>query len=98
MSAYSWLVKTRGAEGVLLTGVYGSCKSSVAEDIAYLLEQRGEPYAEDVGCRVGLTGSRSRRSTWVLAPAQKLALHLGSVVGWRVRSARGHGRSAHVFG
>ena len=34
-----------GAEGVLLTGVYGSGKSSVAVEIAYLLEQRGEPYA-----------------------------------------------------
>jgi hypothetical protein len=33
------------AAGVLLTGVYGSGKSSVAEEIAYLLEQRGEPYA-----------------------------------------------------
>ncbi len=33
------------AEGVLLTGGYGSGKSSVAEEIAYLLEQRGEPYA-----------------------------------------------------
>jgi adenylylsulfate kinase len=38
-------VNTRGAEGVLLTGVYGSGKSSVAEEITYLLEQRGEPYA-----------------------------------------------------
>ena len=36
---------TRQAEGVLITGVYGSGKSSVAEEIAYLLEQRGEPYA-----------------------------------------------------
>ena len=35
----------RRAEGVLLTGVYGSGKSSVAEEIAYLLEQQGEPYA-----------------------------------------------------
>ena len=35
----------REAQGVLLTGVYGSGKSSVAEEIAYLLEQRGEPYA-----------------------------------------------------
>ena len=34
-----------GAEGVLVTGVYGSGKSSVAAEIAYLLEQRGEPYA-----------------------------------------------------
>jgi hypothetical protein len=33
------------AEGVLLTGVYGSGKSSVAREIAYLLEQRGEPFA-----------------------------------------------------
>ena len=32
-------MNTRGAEGVLLTGVYGSGKSSVAEEIAYLLEQ-----------------------------------------------------------
>jgi SAM-dependent methyltransferase len=38
-------VNTRQAEGVLLTGVYGSGKSSVAEEIAYLLEQRGELYA-----------------------------------------------------
>jgi hypothetical protein len=38
-------VNKHGAEGVLLTGVYGSGKSSVAEEIAYLLEQRGEPYA-----------------------------------------------------
>jgi hypothetical protein len=34
-----------GGGGVLLTGVYGSGKSSVAAEIAYLLEQRGEPYA-----------------------------------------------------
>jgi adenylylsulfate kinase len=38
-------VNARRPEGVLLTGVYGSGKSSVAEEIAYLLEQRGEPYA-----------------------------------------------------
>jgi len=38
-------VNTHRAEGVLLTGVYGSGKSSVAQEIAYLLEQRGEPYA-----------------------------------------------------
>ena len=35
----------RGAEGVLITGVYGSGKSSVAAEMAYLLEQRGEGYA-----------------------------------------------------
>jgi len=35
----------RAAEGVLITGVYGSGKSSVAAEIAYLLEQRHQPYA-----------------------------------------------------
>jgi hypothetical protein len=38
-------VSDRRREGVLLTGVYGSGKSSVAEEIAYLLEQRGERFA-----------------------------------------------------
>lgn len=32
-------------EGVLITGVYGSGKSSVAAEITYLLEQRNQPYA-----------------------------------------------------
>lgn len=35
----------RGADGVLITGVYGSGKSSLAVEIAYLLEQRRQPYA-----------------------------------------------------
>jgi hypothetical protein len=39
------VVGQRDAEGVLITGVYGSGKSSVAAEVAYLLEQRGEPYA-----------------------------------------------------
>jgi Adenylylsulphate kinase len=38
-------VNDRRAEGVLITGVYGSGKSSVAAEIAYVLEQQGEPYA-----------------------------------------------------
>jgi hypothetical protein len=38
-------VTDRRAEAVLLTGVYGSGKSSVAAEIAYLLEQHGERYA-----------------------------------------------------
>jgi energy-coupling factor transporter ATP-binding protein EcfA2 len=38
-------VNTRRAEGVLLTGVYGSGKSTVAVEMAYLLEQRGAPFA-----------------------------------------------------
>ncbi len=33
------------AEAVLITGVYGSGKSSAAEEIAYLLEQHGTRYA-----------------------------------------------------
>jgi hypothetical protein len=33
------------AEGVLVTGVYGSGKSSVAAEIAYLLQERRQPYA-----------------------------------------------------
>jgi hypothetical protein len=33
------------ADGVLITGVYGSGKSSVAAQIAYLLEHRHEPFA-----------------------------------------------------
>jgi adenylylsulfate kinase-like enzyme len=32
-------------EGVLITGVYGSGKSTVGAEIAYLLEQRRQPYA-----------------------------------------------------
>jgi len=34
-----------GGEGVLITGVYGSGKSSVAVEIAYLLEQQQRPHA-----------------------------------------------------
>jgi adenylylsulfate kinase len=33
------------AAAVLLTGVYGSGKSSVAQEMAYLLERQGQPYA-----------------------------------------------------
>jgi adenylylsulfate kinase-like enzyme len=33
------------ATGVLITGVYGSGKSSVAAEIAYLLDRRRRPYA-----------------------------------------------------
>ena len=38
-------MNAREAEGVLLSGVYGSGKSTVAQEIAYLLEQRAEPFA-----------------------------------------------------
>jgi energy-coupling factor transporter ATP-binding protein EcfA2 len=39
------LVNGSGIKAVLLTGVYGSGKSTVAKEMAYLLEQVGEPYA-----------------------------------------------------
>ena len=42
---YACAMGVRGTEGVLITGVYGSGKSSVAAEIAYLLEQRRQPYA-----------------------------------------------------
>ena len=42
---YACVMGVRGTEGVLITGVYGSGKSSVAAEIAYLLEQRRQPYA-----------------------------------------------------
>ena len=38
-------MSTRSDEGVLITGVYGAGKSTVAAEISYLLEQRRQPYA-----------------------------------------------------
>jgi len=38
-------VDARDADGVLITGVYGSGKSSLAAEIAHMLEQRHQPYA-----------------------------------------------------
>ena len=35
----------RSGQGVLITGVYGAGKSTVAVEISYLLEQRRQPYA-----------------------------------------------------
>jgi GNAT superfamily N-acetyltransferase len=34
-----------GADGVLITGLYGAGKSSVAAELAFAFERRGEPYA-----------------------------------------------------
>jgi energy-coupling factor transporter ATP-binding protein EcfA2 len=42
---YAGPMGLRSDEGVLITGVYGSGKSTVAAEIAYLLEQRRQPYA-----------------------------------------------------
>lgn len=41
----AWLVKPHNPQGVLITGVFGSGKSSVAAEITYLLEQQDELYA-----------------------------------------------------
>ncbi len=52
----------REVDGVLITGVYGSGKSSVAAEIAYLLEQRHQPYALldlDYLSWAGITGGRA---------------------------------------
>ena len=38
-------MEIRSDEGVLITGVYGAGKSTVAAEISYLLEQRRQPYA-----------------------------------------------------
>jgi adenylylsulfate kinase-like enzyme len=38
-------MELRSPDGVLITGVYGSGKSSVAAEISYLLEQRRQPFA-----------------------------------------------------
>ena len=45
MPPYACAMRVRSNEGVLITGVYGSGKSTVAAEIAYLLEQRRQPYA-----------------------------------------------------
>jgi hypothetical protein len=47
----------RGAEGVLITGVYGSGRSTVATGIACLLEQQGGPYALPGPGYLGWAGS-----------------------------------------
>ena len=42
---YACSMGLRSDEGVLITGVYGAGKSTVAAEISYLLEQRRQPYA-----------------------------------------------------
>ena len=42
---YACPMGARSDEGVLITGVYGAGKSTVAAEISYLLEQRRQPYA-----------------------------------------------------
>ncbi len=43
--AYAQLVGLHSSDSVLITGVYGLGKSSVAAEISYLLEQRRQPHA-----------------------------------------------------
>ena len=42
---YAYSMGLRSDEGVLITGVYGAGKSTVAAEISHLLEQRRQPYA-----------------------------------------------------
>jgi adenylylsulfate kinase-like enzyme len=77
-------VQAHGAEGVLLTGVYGSGKSPVAAELAYLLEHRGEPYALldlDYLSWAGTTCMMRHHRSW---QARELATaaqtHLGELV------------------
>jgi hypothetical protein len=48
----------RGAEGVLITGIYGPGRSTVAAGIACLLEQQGGPYALPGPGYLGWAGRR----------------------------------------
>jgi hypothetical protein len=43
--SYAGPVELRSNEGVLITGVYGAGKSTVAQEICYLLELARQPYA-----------------------------------------------------
>ncbi len=45
MIPYACPMGVRSGEGVLITGVYGAGKSTVAAEVSYLLEQRRQPYA-----------------------------------------------------
>lgn len=45
MVPYACLMGVCSDEGVLITGVYGAGKSTVAAEISYLLEQHRQPYA-----------------------------------------------------
>jgi hypothetical protein len=69
-------VDGHGADGVLLTGVYRSGKSSVAAEIAYLLEQRGEPYA-----LLDLDYLSWAGTGWVSSAGARILRSLGGILG-----------------
>jgi hypothetical protein len=81
-----------GAEGVLITAVYGSRKSSVAAEIACLLEQRRQPYAlldldflgRGVNYRDALRGIRE--AVAVPLRVARLSLPTARSRSWRSRS------------
>jgi len=66
-------------------GVYGSGKSSVAEEIAYELEQRGEPYAlldlDYLGWAGDGTGGRVSEFG-LMRPVALAARQVMTVLGW----------------
>jgi hypothetical protein len=67
-------VTVSSPEGVLITGVYGSGKSSVGAEIAFVLEGRGEPFALLDLDFLGWGGDPSRgRASQVALMAENLA-------------------------
>ena len=53
---YACLMGLRSDEGVLITGVYGAGKSTVAAEISYLLEQR-RPAVRSAGILTSWAGA-----------------------------------------
>ena len=85
------------AEGVLITGVYGSGKSSVAAEIAYLLDQQDTPFAlldldylswagPDTGDRAAEIDLLSQNLTAIVPNYRRLGVTL-FVLAYFVRSA-----------
>src|SRR5262249_10047058 len=67
---YACPMGVRTDEGVLITGVYGAGKSTVAAEISYLLEQRRQPYAlldlDFLGWGVNTFDGRAAESPFLL--------------------------------
>jgi energy-coupling factor transporter ATP-binding protein EcfA2 len=74
-------------EAVLITGVYGSGKSSVAQEMAYLLEKQSAPYAlldlDFLGWWAD-TGSGGRPA-WLAVMLKNLAALVGNYLAVGVR-------------
>jgi cytidylate kinase len=69
---------TGEVDGVLITGVYGTGKSSTAAEIAETLERRGVSYGSTT--RSASASRISRSPTW--APIQTVAHRIIDWLGW----------------